>query len=146
MMKLRQIQEAICELKNEIGPACYISISMDPTGFGGKFLHAALWPFGICIDEGYLFFGADSFEGALSQLREGWNEYRQQHHQQLLCKMATAIIRLTYELGECTDAALRLEFDNAQIASIGEEACELANTMGAKGPFSIRRQVGANAA
>jgi hypothetical protein len=75
-----------------------------------------------------------------------WEEYRERFAQTVTRKMALAIIRLTDEFGECTDAALRDEFDAGQVAAYSAEACALANTMAAKGPFTIIAVAGANAA
>lgn len=58
--------------------------------------------------------------------------------------LALAIIRLTFEHGECTDAALRADFDSSDVDRYAEAACVMASEMGEKGPFSIVRTSGAN--
>jgi hypothetical protein len=58
--------------------------------------------------------------------------------------LALAIIRLTYDLGECTDAALRAEFHAADVERYGAEAVATANGMAEGAPFSISVLAGAN--
>ncbi|MEZ0063995.1 hypothetical protein ABIF26_009557 [Bradyrhizobium elkanii] len=108
---------------------------------------AGLYPHGITNSHrGYLHVEAPTLADLWGELQAKWAEHRDRHRLEVTRKMALAVIRLTTELGECTDAALRTEFDPAEIKSYGEDACAEANAMAGRGPFSIAMKGGANGA
>jgi hypothetical protein len=118
----------------------------------GPLYYVTFYPRGIVgsssREEGYLRIDGDTFGELFRKLSEAWSEYEGRHRGQTIRKMALAIIRITAELGECTDAALRAsgEFDPGQIRAYGEQACADANEIAGKGPFKIKMRRGANAA
>lgn len=87
---------------------------------------------------------ADGWRDLLQACEAKWAEYSDQHGVNVTREMALAIITITADLGECTDAALRAKFDAADIARYGERACEQATSMASNGPFSIVKLTGAN--
>jgi hypothetical protein len=116
---------------------------------GGILFHASLFSRGIGGVGGSQDFrvDGDTFAELHNALTTKWAEYEAKHRAETIRRMALAIIRITAELGECTDAALRNcgEFDPGQIKSYGEQACNDANDIAGRGPFSIIVKGGANA-
>lgn len=83
---------------------------------------------------------SDEWADAVEKLERGWAEFQARHDHEMTQRMAVAIIRETDEIGECTDAALRCgQFSASDISKYGEAACQKANEMAGKGPFSIVR-------
>lgn len=140
-----EISKALREFRQSVGARaeCFLHIdtldSPDP-------ISLSLYPFGMLKSEGHLNVRAAEFSDAIKKVREAWDKYGAEYRRKTTQKMALAVIRLTDEFGECTDAALRDEFDAGQIAKFGADACALAGSMATKGPFSITRIAGANAA
>lgn len=146
-MKPAEIRTALHELKKEVGIKANISLHIDGDHERGEPVYIGLYPFGVCNGaDGYLSARAADFAEAIATLRKDWEAFRDKHRQTWLQKMALAIIKITADQGECTDAALRQDFDAGMLASMGAEACELANQMAANGPFTIKENRGANAA
>lgn len=80
----------------------------------------------------------DTWEGLFAAIQERWAEAFGEHERQLIRKMALDIIRITAEMGACSDAALRAgEFSHEEVARYGERACADANEIAGKGPFTI---------
>lgn len=144
-MTPQEIQTALREIRTDAGAYAYISMHVDGDDRAEP-VSIALYPYGLTKDEGYLGVAAATFESALERLRKAWTKQREEFRRKVTRKMALAIIRITDQFGECSDAALRDEFDHAKVRSLGEEACALANTMAGKGPFQITTVRGANAA
>lgn len=143
-MTPQEIQAEIRALREEAGLNAYVSLRVEPRG---KPVNASLYPFGLTKgDEGYLSVEADDFRGALDAIKAAWVNFQDEHKTKITRKMALAIIRLTTEIGQCTDAALRSEFDAAAIARWGADACVMADEMAGKGPFSIAKVENANGA
>lgn len=143
-MTPKEIQTELEAIRRDVGPSAYISLSI--TTHDEKPVYIGLYPYGMTKNEGYLHVCGTFFADTINDLRDKWAEYRASFAKTITRKMALAIIRLTDEFGECSDAALRNEFDAGQVAAYGTDACELANTMAAKGPFVITALAGANAA
>lgn len=140
-----EIKAELRALQKDVGVNAYSSLRI--AADHGKPVSVCLYPFGLTrSSEGYLSIEADTFREALDSIRAAWDNFRDEHKVKTIRKMALAIIRLTTELGECTDAALRSEFDPGAVVRWGEEACAVANEMAGKGPFSIVTMKGANAA
>ncbi|MEY9806938.1 hypothetical protein [Bradyrhizobium elkanii] len=130
-----------------VGLKAEIFTSIETLAWKKKPYSASLYAHGITNSHrGYLHVEGDTLAEVWSALQEKWAEHRDQHRIEVTRKMALAIIRLTTELGECTDAALRSEFDPAEIKSYGDDACAEANAMAGRGPFSIAMKGGANGA
>lgn len=87
---------------------------------------------------------ADTWRDLLTKCEEKWAEFSERHAANLIREMALAIIDITADHGECSDAALRAKFDAADVMRFGERACEQATEMASNGPFSIVSLSGAN--
>lgn len=112
---------------------------------GGE-LHAYFRPLGWGIDQPMILEYGATPEEAISKVAEKWKEMSARVHDQPLKKLALAIIRITHEQGQCTDAALRAEFTTRELEQFSAEALTLANKMAENGPFEIVELAGANAA
>lgn len=90
---------------------------------------------------------ADSFADLFPQIEAKWVAYKETHRAKTIRRLALEIIRITAELGECTDAALRgvYGFSDADVTELGSQACEDANVIAGNGPFKIVANGGANA-
>lgn len=145
-MTAQEYRIAILNLSRSIGPRAQIWTMMNDEG---RLFHTSLYSRGIGGATGNLDFrvDADTFAELYQGTADKWAEYEEAHRARTIRKMALAIIRITAELGECTDAALRNcgEFDPGQINAYGEQACNDANEIAGKGPFSIVVMGGANA-
>lgn len=142
-----EFRNSYMALAVEIGPKAIIHPSFNDHG---KMFWASIYPYGITgssfKEDGYLRVEADTLSELIEKLRSEWGKFSETHNARVVRKMALAIIRITAELGECTDAALRNEFDAGQVNRFGERACADANEMAGKGPFAIVVRGGANGA
>jgi hypothetical protein len=140
----QEIHTELRALRSEIGIKTEIYLSIDASYDATRPVTGILYPFGMS-GEGQLFVRGAGFDEVIAALRAEWDERKADFAKETTKKMALAIIRITDELGTCSDAALRVDFDAAQIAQFGVEACTLADTMASKGPFSIIATSGKNA-
>lgn len=142
-----QFRTDVKNFQSSIGPRAevFVSVSLRPDT---QLYNASLYSRGITSRSEMDFrVDADSLTDLLEGLKSKWTEMAERHRAAITRKMALAIIRITAELGECTDAALRNcgEFDPAQIKMYGEQACADANDIAGRGPFAIVTMGGANA-
>jgi hypothetical protein len=151
-MTPERFHSEIVKLQREIGLRAEIFVSFDTTYFNKataeNILNASVYPRGMGGKEECAFRStARNFEDLLEKIETKWAECSARHRAEIIRKMALRIINLTAEHGECTDAALRGDvFSAGDISMYGVEACEEANRIAAKGPFSIIAIKGANAA
>jgi hypothetical protein len=138
-----EYRAAIKALAASIGPKADIWMAMNDDG---KLFRSSVYSRGMMGNMDFQVYG-DTFAELYAALTTKWAEYEAQHRAGTIRKMALAIIRITAELGHCTDAALRNcgEFDPGQVKAHGEQACTDANEIAGKGPFSIVVMGGANA-
>jgi hypothetical protein len=145
-MTAREYRSAIGSLARSIGPRAQIWTTMNDAG---KLFRISLYSRGIGGPGGNMDFTieGDEWGEMYKAVADKWDEYEAKHRSETIRKMALSIIRITAELGECTDAALRNcgEFDPGQVRAYGEHACSDANEIAGKGPFSIVVKGGANA-
>ena len=106
-----------------------LSVGLEPKGYNGKVRLSAQ---------------VGSLEEVVPAITAEWEKHKELHAANTIKSMAIAIIRLTTELGECTDASLRCEFAAMEIDEYGNAAADLATEMGGRGPFRIVRLTGAN--
>lgn len=149
--------EARAEAKKfskEMGPQgdCYISLNFNDWSEDRKALNLSAYadghgrlggqPQGITFSvEG------DSFEELFANARAMWAERQAEFIGKKIRRMALDIIRMTADLGTCTDAGLRAEGHTAEdIARYGADAMKDADTIAANGPFKITVMEKANAA
>lgn len=121
----------------------HVSLNTSRWEVGPDALSATAYPRGVGKDSVFTV-TADDWSALLTATKEKWAEYTDEHAARTIRAMALAIIRITAELGECTDAALRSEFSEAEVRRHGERACADANDIAGRGPFSITRFGGAN--
>lgn len=123
-------------LREEVGPKSYVNFSVVADERGESYL--SLYVRGIAQGCDIFEYGT-SFEECLEKVTARWREIEANYRADAIKRMALTIIRLTAELGECSDAALLAEFDfdATEVSNYGREACELANSMAANGPFKI---------
>lgn len=125
-----------------ISPKAQCSVSLN-TNYGVKAIHALVKPGGY-EDDTTFFLHADTFRDLLEQCEAKWAEHSDLFAVNVVRKMALAIISITADQGECSDAALRAEFDAGEITRYGARACAQATEMASNGPFSIVSLSGAN--
>lgn len=142
-ISIREYVEATTQLQAKIGLFARITASLHEDA---PLLWATVYPRGLGKDPAFYVRG-DTFAETLQALKDKWAEFEADHKARTIRKMALAIIRITAELGECTDAALRNcgEFDVGQIKQYGAQACADADDIAGRGPFSILIMGGANA-
>lgn len=140
-----EIQRALHELQTEVGSKAAVIIQVD-----GRItalpLYGVIYPGGVGHGEIISATGTDWAE-VMADLRARWRNRRERTITNRVEVMALEIIRLAAAHGECTDAALRANSKISQrdIDEYGARACDLANTMAGRGPYSIIATRGANA-
>lgn len=139
-------REAFKAFANGIGPEADIHVSLVLSRFSSEknnALSLSVYPRGFTKDAAF-WVDAPDWSSLLTAAKEKWAEHIDEHAARTIRAMALAIIRITAELGECTDAALRSEFSDAEVRRHGEQACADADDIAGRGPFSITRFGGAN--
>jgi len=140
IVDIAEIRAQLATLKAEVGSKAEVSFTV---GLDSHSAYVYLAPEGI-LGKRRLIEHGNSFEECFEKVTTRWRECAESCRAETVKKMALAIIRLTAELGECSDAALRAEFDSTEVSRYGQEACELANKMAANGPFKIVATAGDN--
>lgn len=140
-LTLSEARDAFRELAGRIGSKAEIWLFLNTRD--GRLLSATIRPDGILGKVGLAVQG-DTWRELLAACEAKWAEHSDLHATNIIRKMALAIISITADIGECTDAALRAKFDGADVARFGDRACEQATEMAGLGPFSIVRLSGAN--
>lgn len=142
------IKSRLTALRTKIGPNADLSVRIDADQWrpadGGEVV-ATAYPYGITKSQPLCAQG-HSFAEAISNLEALWEKHSAEHRVQTTRAIALAIIRITSELGRCTDAALRAEFDPGAVKRWGDDACKMADDMAGRGPFKIVKAAKANAA
>jgi hypothetical protein len=130
-----EIQSHLKALAAHVGPKADVSVFM-----GLRWDHATLTilPSGDFIkDKARFSIEGTDWEELFRDAYAKWDEVSGVYDAKIVRDMALAIIRLTAELGKCSDGALRMEFAAEDIAKFGDRAAASANEMAANGPFSI---------
>lgn len=141
-----EVQAELMVLRREIGSKCYISAGISSVSSDVRPKHlltACVYPNDI-LGKVVFYAHGETWRGLIDAIREAWAERSDLHAANTIREMALKIIAITADRGECTDAALRAEFDAADVARYGDQACEAATEMASNGPFSIVRLSGAN--
>jgi hypothetical protein len=142
-----ELKATFAALAKEIGPRCELSVNVAPA-------HSEKPLWGYCLPRGYGKFGAptdafsvfaDTWSDLTAGIRTEWAKRSDNAREQTVKDMALAIIRITADLGQCADAALRAEFDATDVERYGADAVARANDMAELGPFEIVPTSGANA-
>ena len=135
-----ELMTELRDLAAEVGPKAEAYVHI---GGGSPQVCAVLNPDGI-LGKVRLYVHGEEWADLVQALRVKWEEHRDLHAANIVKSMAIAIIRLTAENGECTDAALRVEFSPQEVERYGTQAETLATEMGANGPFTIVKLASAN--
>jgi hypothetical protein len=137
-----EIKAAVDEIAAEFGRDAWVDVDIRN---GRRYLvedgivAASCYPHGVGRDH-CIRATSDTFEGVFAALREKIAEDRLKIHAAIIRKMALAIITITADIGECSDAALRGNgFPQSEIDKHGESACAEATRLAAGGPFEIVR-------
>lgn len=145
-----EIVAAFTALREEIGPRAQVFPSVGvPSAHwvnNRKPLSCGVYPAGMSGDSRDQYFSveADGWDELLALVRATWAERSDTYAAEKVKAMAAAIIRTTYETGGCSDAQLRAEFEAEDVKRFAARACELANEMADKGPFTVTVAAGAN--
>lgn len=135
---------AFVAFSETVGSACQVFVHLG-SKISGPLLDGSIYTKGICGKGGAtLSVKADSYRELLAACEAKWAEHSDLHGSNVIREMALAIISITADLGQCTDASLRAKFDAADVARYGEHACAAATEMASNGPFSIVKLAGAN--
>lgn len=130
----------------EIGPRARVSLGFNMDLYQGeKILSGLYYPLGSGGENPYTLQFGDSVEEFISACNAWWDKISQDSMAEMIRKIALKIIELTALNGECSDAALRQDFDQAYIDKLGREAIIMANKMASNGPFSIKEAAKSNA-
>jgi len=140
IVNIEEIRAQLAALKAEVGSKAEVSFTV---GLDSPPAYVYLAPYGL-LGKPTLIERGNSFEECFEKITSRWRECAESHRAEIVKRIALAIIRLTAELGECSDAALRVEFDSTEVSRYGQEACELADKMAANGPFKIVATAGDN--
>ena len=146
MTQIERLQAKLAALHDEVGPKAYISITVRADRLSGSLYTHGIAPSRDTPDAFDVWSDLRDPIAIVDDLHAKWLAERERRCGRTLERMALEIIRLTAEFGECTDAALRAEFDPKSIADLAGKAVERANEMASNGPFSIRTTALANAA
>jgi hypothetical protein len=139
-----EARAAFTALAVEVGSKAAIYVSLGSHAFEKQALSASIYPQGIGSGGATLRVEADDYRALLAAAQDKWAEHSDLHATNTIRAMALAIIAITADQGECTDAALRAQFDASDVRRHGEPACEQASAMASNGPFSIVKLTGAN--
>jgi len=140
-LTVSEAKAELTALANEIGSKAEVYAHL--VSHHSRLLSGCINPYGI-LDRTSIRADGATWRELIDALREAWAEYADLHATNTIREMAVAIITITADLGECTDAALRAKFDGADVTRYGDRACEAATEMASNGPFSIVKLSGAN--
>jgi hypothetical protein len=138
---IAEAKAAFEAFENSIGSKCDTHVTINR--HAGSLLSAQVYPLGI-LGKVTLYAKADTFRDLLAACEAKWAAHSDVHAANTIREMALAIIAITADQGECTDAALRARFDAADVRRFGDAACAQATEMASNGPFSIVVLAGAN--
>lgn len=142
-----EARDAFKAFARTIGPKCDLGIGLEASHWDKDPapLSATFWVNGLGGGEGQRFnVRASTYRDLLAAAEAEWATRSDLHAIETIRKMALAIISITADQGECSDAALRAQFDAADIKRYGDKACAQATEIASNGPFSIVSLSGAN--
>jgi hypothetical protein len=144
----REAREAFYDFLAEVGSSAHLHVTINNvTGWGSDTnLSATVYPKGLTGVGSREQFDAraDTYRELLAALREAWASRADAYAATTLRAMALKIIEITADIGECTDAALRADFDAKDVERFAAIAADTANTLAAGGPFEVIVTSGAN--
>lgn len=138
-----EAREAFLGFAKTVGSKCQVFVRLNHSA-DGPLLTAVIYPKSIGSNAVQLDIKGETYRELLAVCEAKWAEHSDLHAVNVIRELALAIIAITADLGECTDAALRAKFDAADVTRYGDRACEQATAMASNGPFSIVKLAGAN--
>ncbi len=139
-MEAKELSQALIAFRKEIGPTAEILCSVSDGRWMGvnECVGISIYPDGMLGKAVHLSVNSETFEDLLVKARAAWDARKGEILAAKIKKIALAVIRLTFERGECTDMDLAVEgFAHADVSTYGAEAVKLANTMAGNRPFAI---------
>lgn len=141
-LTVAEIQTEAVRLKAKAGRKSDITIYINSGS-----VYVTVYPHGIAGSGTQASAIAETAREAISKAEAIYDAMASRLEAETIKKMALFIVRQTFEMGECTDAAIRSEFSAEELERHGEEATATADKMAEGGPFSIiKLQAAANAA
>lgn len=140
MTDLKGLINQFCAIKREIGSEALVSpsLNIDMGWKDDRPCYVSVYPDGVCGNTPSFYVFADTWEELLSNVISEWKERTVEFNKKTVREMALAIIRITADLGSCSDASLRAnKFTNDQIEFLSAAAIEDANNIASNGPFAI---------
>lgn len=134
-----EIGEALVALKTKVGEASYLNVcvTLGDSRYSKPEMSGVIYPNGL-IGKGRIGAQENSWRDLIATMNAKWEEARDTYESETRRRMALAIIETTYALGECSDNALRGQnFSADEVRRLSVSACELANSMAERGPFSV---------
>lgn len=131
--------EIMAALKAQVGEKSYVSVNITLSEYAHSKpeMHGAVYPAGLC-GGGQIRVEADTWRDLIATMNAKWEEVRNTYENETRRRMALAIIETTYAIGECSDNALRGQgFTADEVKRLSATACELANSMAERGPFTV---------
>lgn len=139
-MELFEVSKAFGDIKRQISAKADLYISLNLVTYESTdLLTASVYPEGLCGDRETNFsVHGKTFEELLDNLKEDWARRSESFGAHVITAMALAVIRITDDQGECTDASLVYAgFDKEKITKYSKKAATKANNMAAGGPFKV---------
>lgn len=138
-----QVKTELLAFQKDMGPKAEIYASID-LRYNACIVISG-YPQGICKSAAFRI-EANEWREAIDLAKAEWIKSAEHFRIRMVKEMALEIIKITDELGQCTDAAICGEkWTREDVARYGAEACAKANEMAANGPFSISPADKANA-
>lgn len=147
-MTPQEFRKELIAFRSSIGPNAYVTAGICGLDWGAErgTLDCTVYPDGLTRSGESFTVYAEDWDALLYVAKKKWDEHQSEYQRQTVRKMALAIIKITAEIGQCTDAALRDKFSETQIKHCGKLAVADANKIAANGPFDIVKIRGANGA
>jgi hypothetical protein len=131
-----EIKTELRAFQAEVGPKAEVFANIEIRY--SHVISVSVYPEGICKGSSCRVEG-DDWREAIDKIKVAWAESAERFHRRMVSELALEIIRITSELGTCTDASLRGDkWSRADVERYGAEACVKANEMASNGPFSIQ--------
>ena len=138
-MTPKEAKEFCAAFATEIGPRGRVWISISDPRQKEALSYSVYdnWPGGDAKVAG----AANTFEEAVDMIKSKWVENITAIEDANVKALALEIISTTDRKGSCSEADLRMSyrFNTDDIARLGARACEAANRMAGRGPFSIQK-------
>lgn len=147
-MTAQEFRVSMGSFEREIGQHALVSATVGASYLSGKDdppICVVIYPRGISCGSA-LRCHANDWDEANVVMRAVWSQEASKQRVEAIRDMALEIIKFTHETGACSDSQLRLRFSDRHVRELGAEACDVAEIMAGKAPFSITKTAKSNAA